>query len=391
MRAGRPAKRTNGFGTSIFTEITHLAAQHRAINLGQGFPDFAAPEFVKQAAAHAIAADHNQYAPAPGVPRLRRAIAEHFQRRHGRAVDPDGEVTVTGGATEALYDAIQALVDPGDEVIVFEPYYDAYVPDIQMAGATPRVVRLHPPEWRFDPAELNAAFGPRTRMIILNPPHNPTGKVYDERELDLIASLCQEYDVLALSDEVYSEITFDGVRHVPLATRKGMWERTVTVDSIGKTFSVTGWKIGWAIAPPVLTAAIRAVHQFVTFANSTPFQEAAADAIAGAAASGYYDQLRAAYSDRRALLRRILHDAGLPTLSVRGAYFLLADISGLPFPDDAAFCKHLISAVGVAAIPPSAFYADPASAPKLARFCFAKRDETMRAAAAQLVALKPPS
>jgi aspartate/methionine/tyrosine aminotransferase len=252
------------------------------------------------------------------------------------------------------------------------------------------VVTLRPPDWRFDPHELRAAFGPRTRLVVLNTPHNPTGKVYSEGELDQIAALCQEHDVVAISDEVYSEITFDGVRHVPIATRPGMWERTVTVDSIGKTFSVTGWKIGWAIAAPALTAAIRGVHQFVTFANATPFQEAAADAIVEAAATGYYDQLRADYEARRALLTGILHGAGLQTLPVQGAYFLLADIAALPFADDTAFCRYLISEVGVAAIPPSAFYADPRTAPRLARFCFAKRDETMRAAAERLAAMKRP-
>jgi N-succinyldiaminopimelate aminotransferase len=385
-----PARRLNGFGTSIFTEMTRLAVQHRAINLGQGFPDFPAPEFIKQAAARAITGDHNQYAPAPGVLRLRRAIAEHFQRRHGQAVDPDNEVTIAGGATEILFDTILAFLDPGDEAIVFEPFYDAYVPDIQMAGGTARVVTLRPPDWSFDPDELRAAFGPRTRMIILNTPHNPTGKVFTAAELDLIAGLCREHDVIAVCDEVYSELVFTGARHVPLATRPGMWERTVTVDSIGKTFSVTGWKIGWAIAAPPLTAAIRGVHQFVTFSNATPFQEAAADAITEAVATGYFDQLRADYTARRTLLTGILHGCGLQTLPIQGAYFLLADISALPFPDDTAFCRYLISEVGVAAIPPSAFYADPGTAPPLARFCFAKRDETMRAAAERLAAMKRP-
>jgi aspartate/methionine/tyrosine aminotransferase len=383
-----PARRLSGFGTSIFTEMTRLAVQHQAINLGQGFPDFPAPAFIKEAAAQAIAGDHNQYAPAPGVPRLRRAIADRFAQRHGRAPDPDGEVTIAGGATEILFDAVMALLDPGDEAIVFEPFYDAYVPDIQMAGGTARVVTLRPPHWRFDPDELRAAFGPRTRLIILNTPHNPTGKVFAADELDQIAELCRAHDVVAISDEVYSEIVFDGARHVPIATRPGMWERTITVDSIGKTFSVTGWKIGWAIAAPALTAALRGVHQFVTFANATPFQEAAADAIVAAGANGYWGTLRAEYSARRALLTGILGEAGFVTLPVQGAYFLLADIAALPFADDTAFCRHLISEVGVAAIPPSAFYADPRTAPKLARFCFAKRDETMRAAAERLRAIR---
>jgi aspartate/methionine/tyrosine aminotransferase len=384
MMRQRSARRLEGFGVSIFTEMTRLAVEHRAVNLGQGFPDFPAPDFIKEAAARAIAADHNQYAPAPGLLRLRRAVAEHFQRRHGRAVDPAGEVTIAAGATEVIFDAVMALMDPGDEAVVFEPAYDAYLPDIKMAGGTAKVVTLRPPDWRFDPDQLRAAFGPRTRLLILNTPHNPTGKVYDEEELDLIAALCRAHDVVAICDEVYSELTYDGARHIPLATRPGMWDRTVTVDSLGKTFSVTGWKIGWAIAAPALTAAIRAAHQFVTFANATPFQEAAADAMETAVATGYYDQLRARYHERRALLTGILAEAGLKTLPARGAYFLLADISALPFPDDTAFCRHLMTEVGVASIPPSAFYVDPASAPRLARFCFAKRDETMRAAAQRL-------
>ena len=379
-----PADRLAGFGTSIFTEMTRLAIEHRAVNLGQGFPDFPAPDFVKEAARSAIAADLNQYAAAPGLPRLRRAIAGHFQRRHGVSVDPDREVTVAAGATEALFDSILALVNPGDEVIVFEPTYDAYVPAVQMAGGRTRPVTLRPPDWRLDERELAAAFGPRTRMVILNTPHNPTGKVWKAEELDLLAALCQRHDVVCLTDEVYSEITFDGVTHVPLATRPGMHERTITVDSIGKTFSVTGWKIGWAIAPPALTAAIRGVHQFVTFCNATPFQEAAAVALEEGEARGYFSELRAQYSGRRSRLQQILSGAGLPTLPAQGAYFLLADISALPFPDDVAFCRHLMTKVGVAAIPPSAFYCDPTSAPKLARFCFAKSDATLDAAAERL-------
>jgi aspartate/methionine/tyrosine aminotransferase len=381
------ADRLAGFGTSIFTEMSRLAVEHGAVNLGQGFPDFAAPAFIKEAAARAIAADRNQYAPAAGLPRLRQEIARQFQGRHGVAFDPDREVTVTGGATEALFDTILALVDPGDEVVVIEPFYDLYLPAIQMAGGRPRVVTLDAPAWQLDPARLRAAFGPRTKLVILNTPQNPTGKVFDEAELDLIAAACVEHDAFALCDEVYSEITFAGSRHVPLATRPGMRDRTVTVDSLGKTFSVTGWKIGWALAAPALTAAIRGVHQFVTFCNSTPFQEAAADALALADANGYYDGLRAAYAARRDRLHEILTDAGLATLPIGGAYFLLADIAHLPFADDVAFCRHLTTNVKVAAIPPSAFYADPRTAPRLARFCFAKREETLDAAAARLATL----
>ena len=383
-RAVRAADRLAGFGTSIFTEMTRLAVEHRAVNLGQGFPDFPAPGFVKEAATAAIIDDHNQYAPAAGLPRLRQAIAGHYLQQHGLKLDPDREITVTAGATEALFDSILGLVNPGDEVIVFEPTYDAYVPAVQMAGGRPRPVTLRAPDWHLDAAELRAAFGPRTRLVILNTPHNPTGKVWTAEELDLLAALCQEHDVLVLTDEVYSEITFGEARHVPMATRPGMRERTVTVDSLGKSFSVTGWKTGWAVAPPELTAAIRGVHQFVTFSTATPFQVAAAVALEEAARRGYYKELRLKYAARRARLSQILADAGLTTLPAQGAYFLLADIKELPFADDVAFCRYLTTEVGVAAIPPSVFYSRPETAPRLARFCFAKSDATLDAAAQRL-------
>ena len=290
MKRGSASDRIAGIGTSIFTEITALAVQHEAVNLGQGFPDFPAPDFVKQAAARHIRDDRNQYAASAGVPRLRRALADDWRRQHpdARAVDPDSEITVGSGATELLHDAIMATVNPGDEVIVFEPAYDAYAPDVAMAAGVMRAVPLAPPDWRFDRDRLAAAFGPRTRALILNTPHNPTGKVFTRAELDVIAELCIRHDVLVISDEVYSEIVFDGAAHVPIATLPGMAERTITIRSMGKTFSVTGWKVGWAIAPPPLTAAIRAVHQFVTFTNSAPFQEALADVLPAAADNGYY-------------------------------------------------------------------------------------------------------
>jgi aspartate/methionine/tyrosine aminotransferase len=398
--APRPiaARRLAGFGTSIFTEMTRLALEHQAVNLGQGFPDFPAPDFVKAAGAAAIAADNDQYAAAPGLLRLRQAVASHFQRRHGLAVDPVSEVTITAGATEAVLDTILALVNPGDEVIVFEPTYDSYVPAVQMAGGVARPVRLHPPSWQIDPDELRRAFSARTRLVVINTPHNPTGKVWSSGELDLLAQLCQEHDALVLADEVYSEITFDGAAHVPMATRPGMRERTVTVDSIGKTFSVTGWKVGWAIAAPALTQAIRGVHQFVTFCIATPLQEAAATALSEAPARGYFDELRRQYAARRERLTDILTAASLPPFPIKGAYFLLADVSqviapggtGQTFLDDAAFCRHLTTEVGVVAIPISAFYLDPGTAPKLARFCFAKSDATLDAAGQRLRAALAP-
>jgi aspartate/methionine/tyrosine aminotransferase len=380
----RASARVRGFGTSIFTEMSVLAAQHGAVNLGQGFPDFAGPDFVKEAAKAAIDADLNQYAPSPGTPRLRQAIAADWARRFGREIDPNTDVTVTSGATETVFDAIQAFAGPGDEVIVFEPFYDSYLPSAVLAGASLRVVTLRPPDWSFDRDELRAAFGPRTRAILVNTPHNPTGKLFSRAELAEVAALCQEYDVIALTDEVYDRITFDGAEHVPLATLPGMWERTLTINSTGKTFSMTGWKVGYAVGPAGLNAAVRAVHQFVTFATSTPFQDAMAAAVETAEERGYFHELQAAYTRRRDHLRDALEGAGLPTLPIGGSYFLMADISDRGFPDDVSFCRYLTSEIGVAAVPPSAFYLDPSRAPLLARFCFAKRDDTLAEAAARL-------
>jgi aspartate/methionine/tyrosine aminotransferase len=387
MRTGPGAARVAGIGTSIFTEMTALAVERGAVNLGQGFPDFPAPAFVKEAAARHLREDRNQYAASPGVPRLRAALADDLRRRwpDGPAVDPDTNVTVGAGATELLHDALLALVDPGEEVIVFEPAYDAYGPDIAMAGGVARAVPLDPPGWTFDPARLAAAFGPRTRALILNSPHNPTGKVFDRGELTVIADLCRRHDVVVISDEVYSEITFRG-RGLSIATLPGMFDRTVTIDSMGKTFSVTGWKIGWAVAPAPLTSALRAVHQFVTFTNGTPFQEALADVLPIAAAERFYDRLRDDYGGRRDLLAEALRGAGLEPLPVAGAYFLMTDLGARGIADDVAFCRRLVTEVGVAAIPTSGFHADPAHAPRFARFCFAKQDATLREAAARLAA-----
>ncbi len=385
----RAAARVGGVGTSIFTEMTALAVELGAVNLGQGFPDFPAPGFVKEAAARHLREDRNQYAASPGVPRLRQALADDYRRRwpDRPRPDPDAEVTVGAGATELLHDAILGLVDPGDEVIVFEPAYDAYGPGIAMAAGVTRVVPLTAPDWAFDPAQLAAAFGPRTRALILNSPHNPTGKVFGRDELEAIAALCRRYDVAVIADQVYSEITFDSPAP-SIATLPGMLERTVTIDSMGKTFSVTGWKIGWAIAPAPLTAALRAVHQFVTFTNGTPFQEALADVLPIAAREGFYDRLRADYRRRRDLLADALRAARLDPLPIGGAYFLMTDLGARGVADDVAFCRRLVTEVGVAAIPTSVFHAEPATAPRFARFCFAKRDETLRDAAARLAGAK---
>jgi aspartate/methionine/tyrosine aminotransferase len=382
------ARRLAPYGTTIFSEMSQLAVEHGAINLGQGFPDFPGPDIVKGAAKQAIDADLNQYAPSHGAPRLRRAISRMYREGYGLDADPDTEITVTSGATEALLAAMLAYVDPGDEVILLEPFYDAYPPQVTFAGGIPRYVRLYPPDWSFDPNELAAAFSDRTRAILVNSPHNPTGKVFSVDELDFIADLCVRHDVLAITDEVYDRIIYDGHVHVPLATRPRMRERTVTVNSAGKTFSMTGWKIGYVIAPPELTDAVRKTHQFITFATATPFQEAMAIALETAPEQEYYHELAALYTRLRDQMRDGLEAAGLPVLPCRGSYFLLTDISDLGFDDDASFCRYLTTEIGVAAIPPSSFYADSSTAPLQARFCFAKQPETLAAASERLMALK---
>jgi aspartate/methionine/tyrosine aminotransferase len=379
--------RVRSFGTSVFTEMSRLANQHGAVNLGQGFPDFPGPSFLKEAAKAAVDADLNQYAVSHGAPRLRAAIARTWNERYGMDIDPEREVTVTSGATEAIFDAVQALVAPGDEIVVFEPFYDSYLPSAIMANASLRVVTLRSPDWSFDPREVAAAFGPRTRLLLLNTPHNPTGKVFNRDELATLAELCQQWDVVAVTDEVYERIVFDNAEHLPLATLPGMWDRTLTINSTGKTFSMTGWKVGYAIGPARLNAPLRAVHQFVTFASATPFQEAMATALERAPELEYYSDLSRDYHRRRDALRSVLDAAGLPTLAVSGAYFLMSDVSHLGFETDVAFCRWLTTEIGVAAVPPSAFYLDPARAPLLARFCFAKRAETIQLAAERLAKL----
>ena len=385
------AGRVSSFGTSIFTEMSALALKHGAINLSQGFPDFAAPDLVKRAAIAAVEQDFNQYAPATGLPELRSAVAATYHRDYGLEADPLAEVTITSGATEALFGAVMALVEPGDEVIVFEPAYDAYVPDIIMAGGTPHFVTLHPPNpdehgdgtWTVDTTELRAAFNGRTRAIIVNTPHNPTGKVFTLEELELIAALCNEYDVIAITDEVYDRLVFHGA-HRPIATLPGMWERTITINSTGKTFGATGWKIGYAIAAAPLTDALRRAHQFITFATATPLQKAMAEALDDAPRSGYYEALYDFYRERRDLLVDILREVGLKVGSPQGTYFVMADIRPWGFSDDVSFCRYLMIDLGVAAIPPSVFYAEPTSAPVMARFCFAKQLETLHSAAERL-------
>jgi len=390
------ADRFSPFGTTIFAEMTRLAIEHEAVNLSQGFPDFDGPEFIKDAAAEAIARGANQYARTFGIPPLTGAIADSWADHTGARIDPHRTVTVTSGCTEALMASFLGLINPGDEVVLFEPFYDSYRACVAAAGAVPRFVPLHPPapgmgpdaQFAFEEEELRSAFSDRTRAILLNTPHNPTGKVFTRAELDLIADLCRRHDAIAITDEVYEHLTFEpDLPHIRLATLPGMGERTVTLSSLGKTFSLTGWKIGWAIAPEPLTVAIRSAHQFITFATATPLQHAAAVALREG--GKYIAELAAFYADRRRELVGALGDLGFRVFRPAGTYFVMADHSAFGFPDDAAFCRHLISEIGVAAIPPSAFYAREELGRPLVRFAFCKQRETMQQAIERLGSLKP--
>lgn len=365
------------FGETIFTEISRLALKHQAVNLGQGFPNFDGPDFVKQAAIEAINAGHGQYARMFGIPELNRAIAQRFSADAGMMIDSESEVTVTSGCTEAIAAALLGLVNRGDEVILFEPYYDSYRASVAMAGASAKFVTLQPPDFALEESALRQAFSPKTRAILINTPHNPTGKVFSRSELELIAQLCQEHDVIALSDEVYERLVFTD-RHISIASIEGMRERTVTLSSLGKTFSLTGWKIGWAIAPAELTAGIRAAHQFLTFATATPLQHGAIAALR--APDSYYQQLLADYRQKRDLLVDGLMELEFKVFPPDGTYFVLVDHTPFGFQNDVAFCRHLVEHVGVAAIPTSVFYHDPEDGRSLVRFAFCKTQETLRQA-----------
>ncbi len=381
---GALSSRLEGFGTTIFTEMTRLANEHGAINLAQGFPDFDGPEFVKDAAIAAIRAGHGQYARMTGIPEMHRALAAKYRRDYGLDFAPDDEIVVTSGATEAIFAAIQGICEAGDEVVLFEPYYDSYKASVRMAGAVPRIVTLRAPDWSFDPAELSAAFTERTRAVLLNTPHNPTGKVFSAGELETIAALCRERGVLCITDEVYEHLVYEG-RHAPMAALPGMRERTITISSFGKTFSLTGWKIGWAVAPPELAAAVRAAHQFITFATATPLQHGAAAALA--AGPDYYASLLADYRARRDYLVAELTRIGFRVRAPQGTYFACADFRPFGFDDDRAFARHLIENVGVAAIPPSVFYDNVEHGRSYVRFAFCKKRETLEAAVQRLGAL----
>jgi N-succinyldiaminopimelate aminotransferase len=378
--------RLDGFGESVFAEMTRLALAHDAVNLGQGFPDFDGPDFVKEAAIAAIRAGHNQYSRSGGLLSLTRAVAGHQKRFYDLDYDALSEITTFAGATEAIFSTLTALLDPGDEVVFFEPFYDSYPAVVALAGARARVVTLRPPLFDYDPAALEASIGPKTRAILVNTPNNPSGKVFSRRELEQIAELCRRHDLIAITDEVYEHIVFEG-EHVPLATLPGMRERTVLISSTGKTFSFTGWKVGYACAPPALTEALRTVHQFVTFCISTPFQHAMATALA--VGDDYYRRFGEEYRARRDRLCLGLAQAGLGALTPAGTYFALGDIRPLGFADDVAFCRELPGRVGVAAIPSSAFFMNKDVGRHLVRFAFCKSDATLDAGIARLAKLRP--
>ncbi|MBV9655607.1 MAG: aminotransferase [Acetobacteraceae bacterium] len=372
----------SGTGTTIFTVMSGLAVQHGAINLGQGFPDTDGPGEVVRAAAEALLDGRNQYPPLTGVPELREAVASANERFYGLAVDPLREIVVTSGATEAITACLMALLDPGDEVVLIEPLYDTYLPVVQLLGAVPKLVRLTPPGWELPRAALAAAFGPKTKAILLNSPMNPTGKVFTAAELAFIADLLQRHDAYAVCDEVYEHIVFDGWRHIPLMTLPGMRERCLRIGSAGKTFSLTGWKVGYVTAPAGLAGVVAKAHQNLTFTTPPNLQRAVALGLGQP--DGYFAELASALADRRDRLARGLARLGMGVLPARGSYFITADFAPLGFAgDDVAFCRHITEAAGVTAIPVSAFYVSDAPS-HYARFAFCKRPDVLDEAVSRL-------
>ncbi len=381
-RTTRISAKAERFTESVIREMNRLAIAHGAVSLAQGFPDFAAPAELKQAAADAIFADVNQYAITWGAKPLRDAIAAKTARTYpGWAPDPETEITVTCGATEGMIATMLAILDPGDEVVVFEPFYENYGPDAIITGATPRYVALRPPDWSFDPAEVRRAVTARTRAIVLNSPHNPTGKVFDRAELEAVAAIAVDQDLLVFTDEIYEHLVYEG-EHVPMATLPGMRERTVAVNSISKTYSLTGWRVGWVIAPPALTNGVRKVHDFLTVGAAAPLQAAATVALG--LPPDYYEALLATYRERRDAIVPALEAAGFRVWRPAGAYYVMTDIASLTHEDDVTFARRLILDPGVAAVPGSSFYSRPELGRTQLRFAFPKRLETLRAAAARL-------
>lgn len=385
-RKQKISHKASQFTESVIREITRVALKYDAVNLAQGFPDFPCPPELKRAACQAVEEDINQYAITWGDKAFREAIAEKVRWYLGLHVDPEQEITVTCGSTEAMAAAILATVNPGEEVIVFEPYYENYGPDAILAGATPRYVPLHPPEWTFDETQLRQAFSDRTKAIIINTPHNPTGKVFTREELSFIAELCQQWDVLALTDEIYEHILYDQTQHVALATLPGMGERTITINGLSKIYSVTGWRIGYILANSHLTAAIRKVHDFLTVGAPAPLQRAGVAAMQLPA--NYYEELAKLYHQKRARILQILDAVGIPYFLPKGAYYVFADISAFGYKNDVEFTEFLIKEIGVAVVPGSSFFSNADKGKNFIRFCFSKKLETLAKAQERLLKLQ---
>jgi aspartate/methionine/tyrosine aminotransferase len=386
----RVSRKAGLFTESVIREMTREALKHGAVNLSQGFPDFAAPEDIKRKAIEAIADDVNQYAITWGAKDFRAAIAAKTKWYLGLDIDPEAEITVTCGSTEGMIAAMMATVDPGEEVIVFEPFYENYAPDAILSDARPRYVPLRAPDWTFDREQLRAAFNPQTKAIIICNPNNPTGKVFARDELESIAGLCREFEALCFTDEIYEHILYARpdaeIAHISMAQIEGMRDRTVIVNSMSKTYSVTGWRVGYCIASPEITGAIRKVHDFLTVGAAAPLQAAGAYALS--LPRSYYDRLQSEYRARRDLILPELEAAGFGTFSPDGAYYVMTDISAFGFKDDVEFTRHLIREVGVACVPGSSFYSDPALGAQQVRFCFCKKDETLLLAAERLQKLR---
>lgn len=383
LKASRKAQQ---FTESVIREMTRLAIRHNAVNLAQGFPDFAAPAEVKDAAVRAVQADVNQYAITWGTPEFRRAIAERFEKDSGLAVDPEREITVCCGATEAMIASLLAVVNPGEEVVVFEPFYENYGPDAVISGAVPHFVPLRPPDWTFDPEELAAAFNERTRALILNTPNNPTGKVFSHEELETIAGIVRRTNACVLTDEIYQYLVYEGRQHIAMASLPGMRERTITINSMSKTYSVTGWRVGYAVAPPEISQAIRKMHDFLTVGAAAPLQQAGITALRFS--DDYYRNLRDHYLVRRNRLLAALEDAGFYCYKPYGAYYIMTDISGFGFPNDIEFTRHLIEKIGIAAVPGSSFYSTRSQGNQQVRFTYCKKGTTLDEAARRLKKLK---
>ncbi|MFQ5912446.1 MAG: pyridoxal phosphate-dependent aminotransferase [Nitrospinota bacterium] len=379
------SQRVARFTESVIRGMTRECNRYNGVNLAQGFPDFDAPEEIKEAARQAIAEGWNQYAITWGNPSIRQAIARKTARYNGIKVDPEEEITVVCGATEGMIATLMAILNPGDEVVIFEPFYENYGPDAFLSGSVPRFVPLRPPEFTFDPQELRRSFNSATRAIIVNTPHNPTGHVFTRAELEVIRDLCVEFDVFAVTDEVYEHIVFDGRSHTSLATLEGMRDRTITINSLSKTYSVTGWRIGYVLAPREATGGIRKVHDFLTVGAPAPLQEAAAVALCSP--DGYYADLAAMYQAKRDLLQGYLQKAELPFIQPQGAYYIMADVSAFGFPDDVSFAMHLVREHGVATVPGSSFYQTLGMGRDFVRFTFSKKEETLHSAGERLLAM----